>query len=57
LSAVGGKTIIMVTHEPSVAAYAQEVAVLKDGLLVERFPVDEADGRQGLAARYQGARG
>jgi putative ABC transport system ATP-binding protein len=53
LSAVQGKTIIMVTHEPSVAAYAQEVAVLKDGLLVERFAVEEADGRQGLAARYQ----
>jgi putative ABC transport system ATP-binding protein len=53
LSLVHGKTIVMVTHEPSVAAYAQEVAVLKDGLLVERFSVDDADGRQGLAARYQ----
>ncbi len=53
LSTVQGKTIVMVTHEPSVAAYAQEVAVLKDGLLVERFAIDEADGRQGLAARYQ----
>jgi putative ABC transport system ATP-binding protein len=53
LSLVHGKTIVMVTHEPSVAAYAQEVAVLKDGSLVERFSVDEADGRQGLAARYQ----
>jgi putative ABC transport system ATP-binding protein len=53
LSLVHGKTIVMVTHEPCVAAYAQEVAVLKDGNLVERFSVDEADGRQGLAARYQ----
>jgi putative ABC transport system ATP-binding protein len=53
LSLVHGKTIVMVTHEPFVAAYAQEVAVLKDGLLVERFSVDDADGRQGLAARYQ----
>ena len=53
LSLVHGKTIVMVTHEPSVAAYAQEVAVLKDGILVERFAVDDADGRQGLAARYQ----
>ena len=43
----------MVTHEPSVAAYSQEVAVLKDGRLVERFAIDEADGREGLAARYQ----
>jgi putative ABC transport system ATP-binding protein len=53
LSTVQGKTIVMVTHEPSVAAYAQEVAVLKDGRLVERFPTDAADGQQGLAARYQ----
>jgi ABC-type lipoprotein export system ATPase subunit len=27
----------MVTHEPTMAAYATEVAVLKDGKLVERF--------------------
>ena len=31
LSVIHGRTIVMVTHEPSVAAYAQEVAVLKDG--------------------------
>jgi len=53
LSAVHNKTIVMVTHEPSVAAYAQEVAVLKDGKLVERFATDEAGGGQGLAVRYQ----
>lgn len=53
LSAVHGKTIVMVTHEPTVAAYAQEVAVLKDGKLVERFPTEETGGGQGLALRYQ----
>jgi putative ABC transport system ATP-binding protein len=53
LSAVHNKTIVMVTHEPSVAAYAQEVVVLKDGRVVERFATDEAGGGQGLAARYQ----
>jgi putative ABC transport system ATP-binding protein len=52
LSVIHGKTIVMVTHEPSVAAYAQEVAVLRDGELVERFPTDGATG-QDLAARYQ----
>ncbi len=30
-----GKTIVMVTHEPDVAAYAQEVVVLRDGKVVE----------------------
>lgn len=47
------KTIIMVTHEPTVAAYAKEVAVLKDGLLIDRFATSAVDGAQGLAARYQ----
>lgn len=53
LSQIHGKTIVMVTHEPSVAAYAQEVAVLKDGRLVQRFSTEDVDGGQGLALRYQ----
>jgi putative ABC transport system ATP-binding protein len=52
LCLIHGKTIAMVTHEPSVAAYAQEVAVIRDGKLVSRFPVEEHDGLS-LAARYQ----
>src|SRR5947199_39573 len=35
LSDKHGRTIVMVTHEPSVAAYAQEVAVLRDGRLID----------------------
>lgn len=53
LSVIHGKTIVMVTHEPSVAAFAQEVAVLKDGLLVERFSTEDARQGKGLAMRYQ----
>jgi len=53
LSLIHGRTIVMVTHEPSVAAYAQEVAVLRDGRLVERFPTEQVSGSEGLAARYQ----
>jgi putative ABC transport system ATP-binding protein len=53
LSTIHNKTIIMVTHEPTVAAYAQEVAVIRDGKLVQRFPTNETDGGQGLAVRYQ----
>ena len=52
LSLIHNKTIVMVTHEPSVAAYATEVAVLKDGKLVERFAVEDAGNGQGLALRY-----
>ena len=53
LSAIHGKTIVMVTHEPTVAAYAQEVAVLRDGKLVDRFPTEEINGGAELARRYQ----
>ena len=52
LSVIHNKTIVMVTHEPVVAAYAQEVAVLKDGRLVQRFTIDESQGHEALAARY-----
>jgi putative ABC transport system ATP-binding protein len=53
LSNEQGKTIVMVTHEPSVAVYAKEVAVMKDGKLVERFKTAEVGGVQELAIRYQ----
>jgi putative ABC transport system ATP-binding protein len=53
LSIIHNKTIVMVTHEPTVAAYAGDVAVLKDGKLVERFTTEETGGGPGLAARYQ----
>jgi putative ABC transport system ATP-binding protein len=53
LSSKHGRTIVMVTHEPSVAAYAQEVAVLKDGQMVDRFETEGLTDSQELAARYQ----
>ena len=53
LCAIHGKTIVMVTHEPSVAAFAQEVAVMRDGKLIDRFPTRETGGTQELAMRYQ----
>src|SRR5947208_56519 len=53
LSDKHGRTIVMVTHEPSVAAYAQEVAVLKDGRMIDRFATTGVGSSQELAARYQ----
>jgi len=53
LSVVHNKTIVMVTHEPTVAAFAQEVAVIRDGQLVKRFATQETNGGQELALRYQ----
>lgn len=52
LSVKGNKTIVMVTHEPSVAAYAQRVLIIKDGKLLHSFEND-ADQPQLVAERYQ----
>ncbi|CAN5560024.1 ABC transporter ATP-binding protein [soil metagenome] len=52
-----GRTIVMVTHEPTVAAYAQEVAVLKDGKLMDRFSTIGLSDSHQLALRYQNALG
>jgi putative ABC transport system ATP-binding protein len=53
LSLAHGKTIVMVTHEPTVAAYAQEVAVIKDGKLIDRFEIAGPSAAHDLAVRYQ----
>jgi putative ABC transport system ATP-binding protein len=55
LCSIHNKTIVMVTHEPSVAAYAQEVAVMKDGRIVNQFSTTEARNTQDVALRYQEA--
>lgn len=51
LSREHGKTIVMVTHEPSVAAYADEVAVLRDSRLISKFETAGATSEE-LAVRY-----
>jgi putative ABC transport system ATP-binding protein len=51
LSVSQNKTIVMVTHEPVVGAYASDVAVLRDGQIVDRFPTDGMTS-QDLAAKY-----
>ena len=48
------KTIVMVTHEPSVAAYAQEIVILKDGHVIQRFATEGVEA-ESLAIRYQEA--
>ena len=53
LSVVHGKTIVMVTHEPAVAAFASEVVVLKDGKLVDRFGTEGFSDAGEVALRYQ----
>lgn len=51
LCANQNKTIVMVTHEPSVAAYAQRVLIIKDGKLLQTFEND-AEQPHLVAERY-----
>ncbi len=53
LSVVHGKTIVMVTHEPAVAAFASEVVVLKDGKMIDRFGTEGFTDAGEVAVRYQ----
>jgi len=36
-----GKTVVMVTHEPDVAAYTKRIIAMRDGELVSDYPVKE----------------
>ncbi|TWU10927.1 ABC transporter ATP-binding protein [Allorhodopirellula heiligendammensis] len=47
------RTIVMVTHEPSVAAWADRVVVLKDGQVLQQFATSAHADPQSLAAYYQ----
>jgi putative ABC transport system ATP-binding protein len=46
-----GKTIVMVTHEPELAAYTRRIVTLRDGLLVSDIPVKE---RRSAAGDFAG---
>jgi putative ABC transport system ATP-binding protein len=48
-----GRTIVVVTHEPAVAAWAERVVVLKDGALLTEFPTAQFPDTHSLAAYYQ----
>jgi putative ABC transport system ATP-binding protein len=41
-----GQTVVMVTHEPDIAAHARRVVVLRDGL------ISTDDSREAFAARH-----
>ena len=47
------RTIVMVTHEPSVALWAKRVVVMKDGRVLSEFATDKFHNAHTLAAHYQ----
>jgi putative ABC transport system ATP-binding protein len=53
LSEKKGKTIVMVTHEPTVAIYAQEALVMHDGKIADRFDTRSIETAADLAIRCQ----
>lgn len=47
------RTIVVVTHEPSVAIWAQRIMVLKDGRVLTQFKTANISDLHSLAAYYQ----
>ena len=51
----GGMTVVLVTHEPDIAAHADRIVMMRDGLIVSDKPSDgaarrrQAQGRDGAA--------
>jgi putative ABC transport system ATP-binding protein len=48
-----GRTIVVVTHEPAVAVWAERIVVLKDGRVLTEFPTSQFGDLHALAAHYQ----
>jgi len=46
-----GQTILMVTHDPKVAAYAERILLMQDGMLSEEMSADSRGGTR-LAERF-----
>lgn len=40
-----GRTVIMVTHDPRIAAYSDRIIFLKDGKMVDETPLTSQDGK------------
>jgi len=48
-----GRTIVVVTHEPAVAVWAERIIILKDGRVLTEFPTGQFRDLHALAAHYQ----
>jgi len=48
-----GRTVVVVTHEPAVAVWAERIVVLKDGRILTEFKTSDFRDAHSLAAHYQ----
>jgi putative ABC transport system ATP-binding protein len=48
-----GRTVVVVTHEPAVAVWAERIVVLKDGRILTEFKTSDFSDAHRLAAHYQ----
>ncbi len=53
LASSDGRTIVVVTHEPSVAAWSDRVVVLRDGSVVGGFETAAGHGAAAITTAYQ----
>lgn len=53
LCAEQARTIVVVTHEPAVAIWAERIVVLQDGCVLTEFPTRQFRDLHALAAHYQ----
>jgi len=53
LCAEQGRTVVVVTHEPAVAVWAERIVVLKDGRTLTEFKTSDFSDAHRLAAHYQ----
>jgi putative ABC transport system ATP-binding protein len=53
LCAEQGRTVVVVTHEPAVAVWAERIVVLKDGRILTEFKTSDFCDAHRLAAHYQ----
>ncbi len=53
LSAEKSRTILMVTHDPNVAAFAQRILILKDGRILLELKASDYRNAMELGAHYQ----
>jgi len=48
---LGGQTIVVVTHDPGIAAFSQRVVFLRDGRVVDDVTVEPGSGPEALVTR------